>query len=33
MREDAVGLLKKIKQEIGAFCLRHGYKFDGNKTK
>lgn len=31
MREDAVGLLKKIKQETGAFCLRHGYKFDGNK--
>ena len=31
MREDAVELQKMIKQKTGAFCLRHGFKYDGNK--
>ncbi len=31
MREDAKELQKMIKQKTGAFCLRHGFKYDGNK--
>lgn len=29
MRDDHKIALKKIKQQINAFCLRHGYKYDG----
>ena len=31
MRDDHKLALKKIKQQISAFCLRHGYFYDGNK--
>lgn len=31
MRDDHKIALKKIKQQINAFCLRHGYKYEGNK--
>lgn len=31
MRDDHKLILKKIKQQIGAFCLRHGHFYDGNK--
>ncbi len=30
MRDDAQNLLKQTKQQINAFCLRHGKVFDGN---
>lgn len=30
MRDDHKLALKKVKQQILAFCLRHGYSFDGN---
>jgi len=32
MRNDHNLALKKIKQQILAFCLRHGYKYDGGKN-
>lgn len=32
MRDDHKLALKKNKQQIGAFCLRHGYQYDGTKT-
>ena len=31
MRDDHKLTLKKIKQQINAFCLRHGYHYDGTK--
>ncbi len=31
MRDDHKLILKKIKQQINAFCLRHGNFYDGNK--
>lgn len=31
MRDDHKGILKKIKQQINAFILRHGYQYDGTK--
>lgn len=31
MRDDHKLALKKVKQQILAFCLRHGYHFDGSK--
>lgn len=31
MRDDHKLALKKVKQQINAFCLRHGYYYDGNK--
>lgn len=31
MRDDHNVALKKIKQQINAFCLRHGYFYAGNK--
>lgn len=31
MRDDYKLALKKIKQQINAFCIRHGYYFDGTK--
>lgn len=31
MRDDHKLVLKKIKQQINAFCLRHGHFYDGNK--
>lgn len=31
MRDDHKLALKKIKQQIGAFCLRHGYHYEGTK--
>lgn len=31
MRDDHKLALKKVKQQINAFCLRHGYHFDGTK--
>ena len=31
MRNDHKLALKKIKQQINAFCLRHGYHYDGTK--
>lgn len=31
MRDDHKLALKKIKQQINAFCLRHGFFYDGNK--
>ena len=31
MRDDHKLALKKTKQQINAFCLRHGYFYDGNK--
>ena len=31
MRDDHKVALKKIKQQINAFCLRHGYFYAGNK--
>lgn len=31
MRDDHKLALKKIKQQINAFCLRHGYCYDGTK--
>ena len=31
MRDDHKLALKKIKQQINAFCLRHGYHYDGTK--
>ena len=33
MRNDHKRELKKIKQEINAFCLYRGYSYDGTKTK
>ena len=30
MRDDHKLALKKVKQQILAFCLRHGYRYDGN---
>ena len=30
MRDDHKLALKKIKQQILAFCLRHNYRYDGN---
>ena len=30
MRDDHKLALKKVKQQILAFCLRHNYRFDGN---
>lgn len=32
MRDDHKLALKKVKQQILAFCLRHGYHYDGTKT-
>lgn len=31
MRDDHKQALKKVKQQINAFCLRHGYQYDGTK--
>ena len=31
MRNDHKTALKKIKQQILSFCLRHNYRFDGTK--
>lgn len=31
MRDDHKTALKKIKQQINALCLRHGYHYDGTK--
>lgn len=31
MRDDHKLALKKIKQQINAFCLYHGFFYDGNK--
>lgn len=31
MRDDHKDALKKTKQQIGAFCLRHGHYYDGTK--
>ena len=31
MRDDHKDALKKIKQQINALCLRHGYHYDGTK--
>ena len=31
MRDDIKELQKEIKQRINAFCLRHGYKYEGTK--
>jgi transposase len=31
MRDDHKKALKKIKQQIGMFCIRHGYYFEGTK--
>ena len=31
MRDDHKTALKKMKQQIGALCLRHGYHYDGTK--
>lgn len=31
MRDDHKLALKKVKQQINAFCLRHGYYYDGSK--
>ena len=33
MRDDHKLSLKKVKQEINAFCLRHGCHYDGTRTK
>ena len=30
MRDDHKQALKKVKQQILAFCLRHNYRYDGN---
>lgn len=32
MRDDHKLALKKVKQQILAFCLRHGYQYDGTKS-
>ena len=32
MRNDHALALKKVKQQINAFCLRHGYHYDGTKS-
>jgi transposase len=32
MRDDHQLALKKIKQQILSFCLRHGYQYDGTKS-
>ena len=32
MRDDHKTALKKIKQQISSFCLRHGYKFPGRSN-
>ena len=32
MRDDHKLALKKVKQQINAFCLRHGYHYDGTKS-
>lgn len=32
MRDDHKLALKKVKQQILAFCLRHNYRYDGGKT-
>lgn len=32
MRDDHKLALKKVKQEIGAFCLRHNLRYDGRST-
>jgi transposase len=32
MRDDHKIALKKVKQQILAFCLRHGYRYDGNSN-
>ena len=32
MRQDHKAALKKVKQQILAFCLRHNYRYDGTKT-
>jgi transposase len=32
MRDDHKLALKKVKQQILAFCLRHGYRYDGNSN-
>ena len=31
MRDDHKQALKKVKQQINAFCMRHGYQYDGTK--
>ena len=31
MRNDHKLALKKIKQQINAFCIRHGFCYDGTK--
>ena len=31
MRDDHKKALKKIKQQIGMFCMRHGYYYEGTK--
>ena len=31
MRDDHKQALKKVKQQINAFCLRHGYQYEGTK--
>ena len=31
MRDDHKKVLKKIKQQIGMFCMRHGYNYEGTK--
>ena len=31
MRDDHKKVLKKVKQQINAFCLRHGHHYDGTK--
>ena len=33
MRDDHKLALKKVKQQILAFCLRHNYQYDGTKTR
>lgn len=33
MRDDANGELKRLKQQITAFCVRHGRIYDGSKNK
>ena len=32
MRDDHKAALKKVKQQINAFCLRHGYKYPGKSN-
>ena len=31
MRDDHKKALKKVKQQVNAFCLRHGYHYEGTK--